>query len=349
MFTKKELKLGKIFGIKIALDYSWFWIFLLVTASFVFTLLPASFPDRSAWLYVLAGLFGSSLFFISILIHELAHILVARGYGLKANKISLFVFGGVSELPEEPQSPRTEFYMALAGPFVSFAIAGALFGISQIFLSYNISNPAIFVLGTIGRLNLFLGIFNLLPGFPLDGGRILRSLIWSRSKSLVGATAIAANFGKMIAILLIVFAIVQIYFLNLVGGIWLILISYFLFKLAGASFLQTILLLALKNKKAKDLIDEDAFVLLQKQLEDSLALSGEENNMTALSLEYFKNRMIGKFPSIPEDLPGIEAVKKFNLPSITALAVVNKDDQIIGFITLTGIESMIKRYQERRG
>ena len=177
MIGKGELKLFKVFGIEISVDYSWFWIFLLVTWSFAMAFGPL-IPEASVIKSAGIGLFASVFFFSSVIAHEISHTLVARRNGLPVRKITLFLFGGVSSLAKEPPSPWVELKMAAAGPIASLVI-----GIVLLLTAYTLQpteNIFRLVIEGMGLINILLAVFNLLPGFPLDGGRILRAMIWKK-------------------------------------------------------------------------------------------------------------------------------------------------------------------------
>ncbi|MFA5927297.1 MAG: site-2 protease family protein [Patescibacteria group bacterium] len=236
----REISIGKISGVEIALDYSWFWIFLLVSFSFATNLLPILQPGRSLFVYGVLGVLASVMFFGSVILHELSHTLSARSNNLPVKKITLFLFGGASNLTKEPSSPLTEFKMAVAGPLASIAIAGALFGAGDLILLANNTNLIAMLIQSIGFINLLLAGFNLLPGFPLDGGRILRSLLWWRSGDMIRATRYASSIGKLIAGAMIIFGVLQSFGGNLFGGIWLAMIGLFLWSAASSSLAQSV-------------------------------------------------------------------------------------------------------------
>jgi Zn-dependent protease len=270
MFKDREINLGKVFDIEIAIDYSWFWIFLIITYTFTIQLLPALMPMEPIWRYLIYGIFSSILFFGSVLAHELAHSLVARNQGDPINKITLFLFGGVANLEEEPRSAKNEIVMAFVGPLTSILIGIALVLLS-VLLDY-LGFRQIFVssIGLIGYLNFTLAIFNLLPGFPLDGGRIFRGIIWHFSGDLIKATRVAVVGGKIIASLLIGFGIYQIATTGSFGGLWLILIGLFLFQAAGASMQRALLKDSLSQKTIDDII-LDKPIVIDDQLDISQA------------------------------------------------------------------------------
>jgi Zn-dependent protease len=175
--------IGKAFGISLRLHYSWFLIFALVTWALAASYFPTTYPTWSLSARIAAGLITSVLFFGSVLVHELMHSIVSQRQGVPVQSITLFFLGGVSQITSEPKQPADEFRMAIIGPLSSLVIGGIFFGIY--FAWHNVDTFAVQFITAIaywlGYINLFLGVFNLIPGFPLDGGRVLRSLIWWRS------------------------------------------------------------------------------------------------------------------------------------------------------------------------
>src|SRR5579884_837257 len=195
-----SIHLGKIAGIEIDINYSWIIIVVLITWSLA-TQFMVIYPGWGTVTYWIVGLIAAVLLFVSVLLHELAHSLVARSRGLPVKSITLFIFGGVSNIEEEPKSPGVEFQMAVVGPLTSLVIGGICF-LLQLPLR-NVNSPVTATLGYLALTNILLGIFNLLPGFPLDGGRVLRSIVWKVSGSLRTATRVATIVGSIIAYLFI--------------------------------------------------------------------------------------------------------------------------------------------------
>lgn len=250
------IRVAKIFGIEIWLDYSWLIIFFLIFISFTAGVVPARFPGLSWPVSVATGTVVTLLFFASVIAHELSHSLYAKRQGLQIRRITLFIFGGASELLDEPKTPRQEFIIAAVGPLTSLGL-GVLFLV--VWLAGNLTNyaPVTAVGAILSTVNIALAIFNLLPGFPLDGGRILRSIIWSRTGSLEEATRHAATGGRILGVLLVAGGIAQILFAGLAGGLWLILIGFFLYQSAGLSYFRTMSQLILRGLRVRDLMRRD--------------------------------------------------------------------------------------------
>lgn len=248
---RSGIHLFDIAGIQIRIDYSWFIIFLLVVWSLSAGYFPAQYPGEESSAYWIAGLVATLLFFASVLIHELAHSLVAIRSGISIPEITLFLFGGVSRLSEDPKDPKTEFKVAVVGPLASFALAG-IFWVSQ---SWTASEAQLVsaVVTYLAYINLAVGIFNLVPGFPLDGGRIFRAIWWWRTGSLTQATRTASDIGKGFALVLIFLGALEIFAGALLGGLWLIFIGMFLRGVAAASFQEMMSRQLLKEMRVDDL------------------------------------------------------------------------------------------------
>jgi Zn-dependent protease/CBS domain-containing protein len=232
---KASVKLFRIAGIDIGIHYSWIFIFLFFWWTLAQGYLPQAHPGWSSAAYWLTGAVTSLLLFISVLLHELSHSLVARSRGMPVNSITLFILGGVSNLEEEPKKPMIEFTMAIAGPASSLLLALIFWGITRIVGPVTEPNYVMAVIGFLAYMNLVLGIFNLLPGFPMDGGRVLRSIIWGSTHSLSKATNIAARIGQVFGWALIAYGIYLIFRVDLFSGLWAAFVGWFLTSAADAS------------------------------------------------------------------------------------------------------------------
>jgi Zn-dependent protease len=253
---ERGIHLFTISGIRIIIDYSWFVIFLLVLVSLATGYLPQEVPGASASAYWAAGMVATLAFFLSILFHELAHSLVAMGSGIRIPSITLFLFGGVSRLSEEAKDPRTELKIAAVGPFSSFALA-LLFWAARQRLGGLVHPLAAAVVEYLSFINLALGIFNLIPGFPLDGGRVLRAILWWRTGSLDRATRLVSDLGKTFAVTLMFLGAVLIFRGALLSGVWLIFIGMFLRGAAASGYEQLPLVRALQSVKVGDVMIQD--------------------------------------------------------------------------------------------
>lgn len=220
------IRLLRIGGIPIRIHASWILIALLVVWSLATSYFPSSAPHQSTAAYWLAGLVTALLFFASLLLHELAHSLVARARGLRVTGITLYLFGGVAEIGAETTNPGDEFRVTAAGPVTSVALAG-LFGIAWL-ATDSLSHLIGATFGYLAIMNLFLGVFNLLPGLPLDGGRLLRAFVWWRTGDPDRATRVAAIGGVVVGVLLIAAGAVSMVVSSWLSGLWLILLGWYL-------------------------------------------------------------------------------------------------------------------------
>lgn len=227
---RHTIPIGRIFGISIDLDYSWFFIVALFTWMLAVGYFPADFPAASRGQDWALGFVAAVLLFVCVLIHELGHSVAAQLYGIRVPSITLFLFGGVSRIAAEPGSPGQEFWIAAIGPIVSFALA-ALFWEIEPLLAW--VSPWNGVAASLSLMNLALGIFNLIPGFPLDGGRVLRAVIWRATGAYRRATIAAALTGRFVGFLLIALGIWEIFRGALIDGIWIAFIGWYLESAAG--------------------------------------------------------------------------------------------------------------------
>jgi Zn-dependent protease len=232
--------LGKIFGIPFRLHFTWFIIFVLVTVSLSWQVFPTLYPDWAGPTYWVIGTVTSLLFFGSVVAHELAHSLVARFYGIPVRSITLFIFGGVAQITREAARPGAEFRMAAAGPVCSLVLGG-LFALLWL-LTQDMIEPIAALAFWLAQINVVLAIFNLIPGFPLDGGRVFRSLIWRLTGKYSPATRIAVRVGQGVGYMFILVGILIIllrpFDLDWFSGLWLAFIGWFLENAASASYRQ---------------------------------------------------------------------------------------------------------------
>jgi Zn-dependent protease len=232
--ARGSITIGKLSGITINIDYSWFFIFLLVTWSLAVNYFPSVFPDWSIAQSIAAGLITSLLFFASVLAHELGHSITAQKHGIPVSSITLLIFGGLASITREPERPGIEFKIAIAGPLTSIVL-GIIFWVLYFFLPSPSFDGVAKIAFWLGWMNLVLAAFNLLPGFPLDGGRVLRAIIWKVSKNPNKATQWVSNIGKAIAYLMIAAGIVLMFTGNIINGLWLAFIGWFLSNAASGS------------------------------------------------------------------------------------------------------------------
>jgi Zn-dependent protease len=251
-------QIGKVWNIPITLHISWFLVFGLVTFSLATAYFPQAYPTLSLVDYVILGALTSLFFAVSVLAHELGHALVALRNGVPVKNITLFIFGGVAQIAHEPRTPGAEFRIAIAGPLVSLALAIFFEGVW--YLDRNIpilAAPSEYLM----RINLILALFNMIPGFPLDGGRVLRALVWWRTKNVLTATNIAAISGRVIAFGFIGFGVFTVLNGNIMDGLWLAFIGWFLHNEAASAQFQTKFEIALSGMRVNQVMSKDFIII----------------------------------------------------------------------------------------
>ncbi|KPL06415.1 hypothetical protein AMJ71_09735, partial [candidate division TA06 bacterium SM1_40] len=284
----RRIGLFRLFGIQVSLNYTWFIIFALITWTLAVRYFPSTYPGLSPWVYWLVGAVAALLLFVSVLFHEFSHSLVARRSGLPIKEITLFIFGGVAQMGEDVKDPRTELKMAVAGPAASVLLA-VLFGASAAFFYITVGrSPLVAVLTYVATLNLILTFFNLVPGFPLDGGRVLRALLWMRTNDIRQATRIASAVGQGFAILLILLGVVSFLSGQLVSGVWLVLIGLFLKQAAELGYRQVMVRRSLMGIKVRELMTAEVVAV-----DPSLTLE-------RLAHDYFLGYRYSSFPVLQE-------------------------------------------------
>ncbi|HTV60618.1 MAG TPA: site-2 protease family protein [Verrucomicrobiae bacterium] len=251
---RHRIPIGRLFGITIDLDYSWFLIVGLLTWILAVSYYPVEFRGWSKGEYWLMGLITAVMLFVSVLIHELGHSVVAKRFGLSVPRITLFLFGGVSQIAAEPPSAAVEFWIAVVGPVVSFALAALFWELEQL-LAW--SQPLYALAKYLALLNLILGVFNLIPGFPLDGGRVFRALVWRITGKYQRATAIAGVTGRFFGFFLIFIGVWEALSGNFIGGLWIAFIGWFLESAAGSQLQQEVLKHLLGEHKVIDAMKRD--------------------------------------------------------------------------------------------
>jgi len=242
-----NIRLGRLLGIPVSVDISWFVIFALIVFTLAQYYFPQFYPGLSPVMNWFAGLVAALLLFASVLLHELMHSVVARRNNIDIGGITLFIFGGVSRLREEPSTPASELKMALAGPATSFALA-LVFWLAMVIGGTAIFGPVgLAILQYLAGINVMLAVFNMLPGFPLDGGRVFRAILWGTLNDLDRATRYASWVGQGLGYLFMVLGFTMMLFGNFVSGLWLVFIGWFLSNTAQQSYQQVVLRRALSG------------------------------------------------------------------------------------------------------
>lgn len=297
---KRSFTIGSIFGIPIGINYTWFLIFALVLASLGLEYYPASYPYWPIEIHWIVALFTTLLFFASVVAHELSHSVVSMAFGVPVRSITLFIFGGVAEISREARTPKAELLMAAAGPFCSLTLAAIFIGIALITPP---QEPLSALMWWLGLVNLMLATFNLLPGFPLDGGRVFRSILWRILGDYRRATRIATLSGQGIAYLLIFGGILYGFNGQWLDGLWIAFIGWFLENAASSSYRQMMLADTLRGVKAKDI-------------------------------------MTAGFPAVPHDMTVDRLVREYIIPGGRRSFLVIEDLALAGIITLSNIKEI---------
>lgn len=321
-----SIRLGTFFGIPVRIDISWFIIFGLIVVTLALGHFPRVYPHFSVLTNWIIGIIAALLLFASVLIHELAHSLVARREGIPVGGITLFIFGGVSQMTQEPTSPGDELKMASAGPGMSLILALLFWGLGKLANSIGLPIPVIAVAGYLAVINLALAIFNLIPGFPLDGGRVLRAFIWLITRSIQDATRIAAFIGQGFGYLFMLAGFWTILSGAFISGLWFIFIGWFLANAAQSSYQQMILHRALSGIKVQRIMTSDVPTVASNTTIDNLVH------------DYFLAKDYNAFPVVDGDefkgivtLEGVREIPREEWSSVTAVKITHppEDERII--------------------
>jgi len=252
-----SLNIGRIIGIPVRIHHTLWFVLLLIAWSLAEGYMPQHYPGLGATTYWAIGIASATILFVSVFLHELSHSYIAKKNGLPIARITLFFFGGVSELSGEPKDPALEVRMAAAGPLTSFLIAIVLGGFWYLTVLVNGPVPIIATLYYAALLNGVLGAFNLIPAFPLDGGRVLRGSLWNRSKNLLSATANATRVSEGISLLMMAIGLFFVVFGDFVNGLWIIFLGWFIRSGAETSLRQTRLTEALAGVRVGDIMTRE--------------------------------------------------------------------------------------------
>ena len=372
----KSVPIIRLLGFEIKIDPSWIIVLFLMIWSLslgVFTQYYQGLPSTTYWWM---GIFGAIGLFVSIVIHELFHSLVARRFGLSIRGITLFMFGGVAEMTEEPANAKTEFYMALAGPVTSIALGMIFYSTYLILKRLGVSMGITGIFGYLGIINWALAGFNLIPAFPLDGGRILRSILWWRKKDLRWATRIASRMGEIFGFTLIFLGVFSIFRGSFVGGIWLFLIGMFLQNASQVSMQRLMISKALEGETVRRFMKPDPVTIpdtmtLKEAVEDyiyryhykmfpvvrnsklvgclttrDIKVIPKEKWSTQTAGEVSKSCSIDN--TIHPDTDATQALSLMNRTGNSRLMVV-ENDQLIGVITLKDLLQFFSLKMELEG
>jgi Zn-dependent protease/CBS domain-containing protein len=331
------LRLGRLAGIEIKLDYSWFIVFVIVTWSLAVHYFPGVQPGWSPAVYWLIGAVTSVLFFASVLAHEMAHSIVSRLQGVPVRDITLFIFGGAARISQGPRRPRDEFLMAVVGPVMSVALAVA-FGLLW-WLSRASDSPFHVLTGWLSGTNFALALFNMIPGFPLDGGRVLRAIAWSVTGNLRRATRVACTVGRVVAFGFIVFGIWEILTGSWANGLWIAVIGWFLDSAAAQSYRQLELEQALAGRQVREVMSQCPAVSSGLRLDavvDRVVLPSGERCFSVLD----EGRLVGlltsrRITAVPREEWPLTRVDEVMIPLAKLRIVQPADDLAAAFHTMT--------------
>ena len=368
--NKQHISLGRIFNIPIGLDFSWFLIFALVTWSLATSYFPLEYKNWPAAEYWIMGALTAILFFASVLLHELGHSVIALRYKIPVRSITLFIFGGIAQIGAEPPSAVAEFWIAIAGPLVSFALA--LFFSLLHYIAGGLA-PLLALAQYLAYINGVLGLFNLIPGFPLDGGRVFRALVWGITHNFQRATRIAATLGRGIAFLFIAWGVWQIFTGNLANGMWIAFIGWFLESAANAQMAQQHLHALLEGHTVAQAMGRNyalipAGLTLQQLADEHILGTGSRffvveqagqpvglltiANMNRVARADWSNTTaaqamtpVDQFHLLRSDLDLSQAFEEMNLAGLTQLPVVN-DGQVQGILSRESVVNFLRNLQK---
>ncbi|MBI5237363.1 MAG: site-2 protease family protein [Deltaproteobacteria bacterium] len=302
----RGIRLFRISGIWITVDYTWFIVFVVFAWSLSYGYFPSNEPGLGRAPYILMGVSSSLLLFACVLVHELAHSITSNRLGLTVKNITLFIFGGVAELTKEPDDPKTELKIAVAGPIASAALALFFYFLSKA-LSGALPVAFLAIFKYLALINIVIAAFNLIPGFPLDGGRVLRAVWWARTGDIKSATRAASRIGRGFAIFLILTGFAQIFTGNIIGGLWSIMIGVFLQQAAQSGYRELMIKTALEGLRVRDVMSTGV-------------ISMEEEITVAEAVErYFLTHHYASFPVVSKG-------KVAGLLQLSAVRTVPKED-----------------------
>lgn len=365
----RQFRLFSLFGFEVKLDISWLLLGLLIGWSLGAGMYPDEYPGLARSTYAWMGLAGAVGVFFSIVFHEFSHSLVARRFGMPIKGITLFIFGGVAEMEEEPPSPKAEFLMAAAGPIASFVLAFIFFRMQAFALAGGWPAPIAGVTASLGYINMVVAIFNLVPAFPLDGGRMLRAGLWHLKKDLHAATRISSQMGSAFGIVLIVLGVIAFLQGNIIGGMWWFLIGIFLRSIAAGSYRKLLMHEILQDKPVRQFMRPNPVTVppaisLQSFVDDYLyphhfkmfPVVEDGDLLGVISLddvkavpkaEWHRRRVLdimqapGKDNSVAADMPAEKLLSAMIMPGRPSRFIVVEDGRLAGIISLKDVMELI--------
>ncbi|MGB8063222.1 MAG: site-2 protease family protein [Candidatus Sulfotelmatobacter sp.] len=348
-----QIKLGRIAGIQIGLHYSWFIIALLIAFSLA-SHFHAVRPEWNVALVWTCAIVTSIFFFVALLLHELAHSIVAKSRGLRVRAITLFALGGVSQIESEAADAKSEFWIAIVGPLTSLLIGAVLVAgvrFSGGFHGAEPANPIVAVALWLGYINIALAVFNMIPGYPLDGGRVLRALFWWITKNAERSTRWASQVGQVVAFFFIFFGLYRFFVGASFGGLWIAFIGWFLLDAARSSYVQVGLTSELRGHIVRDIMQHDcgtveSYISLRDFVDQYLLHSGSRcflvrqdhhvagivttDELRSVRREEWDRtsvqsvmRPLAQVPTVPPDMPALKALEMMSRDNLNLLAVVS--------------------------
>ena len=369
---KTHIKLGRIAGVELGLHYSWLVIAALITFSLVARFRFTN-PDWSTAVVWVSAVVTGLLFFVGLFVHELSHAMVAKSRGLPIHRITLFFLGGMAQIEREAEDPGTEFWMAIAGPIASVGLGVVCLGLAYAAFGWQLWQspqvPAAAVLVWLGYINLTLAVFNLIPGFPMDGGRVLRAILWWATGNGERATRIAARVGQTVGWLFVAWGVFRVFTGAGLGALWIALIGWFLVQAASATLYQVQASSMLRGSRVADLMSRDCgrvdaaasvqeFVdwhLMRSEGRCFLVLEGERIvGLVALSdvRKVDRDRWsqtpvqaimqpLERVHAVTPDTPVMEALEKMAHEDVNQLLVIS-GAQVLGVVTRAHILRVLR-------
>ncbi|MDH3215497.1 MAG: site-2 protease family protein [Candidatus Krumholzibacteria bacterium] len=372
----RQFHLFTLYGFSIRIDVSWFFLAVIVTWSLATGVFPFWYESLPSVIYIWMGIAGTVGLFISIVLHELSHSVVARHHGVVMRGITLFIFGGVAEMTDEPPSPRAEFQVAIAGPLASILVSLACLALFSLGNALAWPDALNGVLKYLALINGILVLFNMIPAFPLDGGRVLRALLWERKKSLVEATRITSRIGVGFSYVLIGLGVLSAVRGNLVGGVWYFLIGMFLRGAATMSYQQLMVRQTLEGETVSRFMQTNPITVpphisISALVEDYVyryhfkmfpVLDGETligcittREVKSIDRQQWHQRTVrdlaetcGPHNSVAPDVSAIKALSRMSQSGVSRLMVVDSG-RLLGVITLKDLLQFLSLKSELEG
>jgi len=365
----RGIKLFTLLGFEVRLDASWLVIAVLVTWSLASGFFPARYPEASEGVHWLMGALGALGLFASIVLHEFGHSLAARRFGVPMRGITLFIFGGIAEMRDEPPSAKAEFWVAVAGPIVSLALAALFWLAYGAAAAVGVHPMPTALLYYVGMINSALLLFNLIPAFPLDGGRVLRAFIWGWKNNLRRASEITSRIGAAFGLVLIALGVVSLIGGAAIGGIWYILLGLFLRAAAQQSYRHTVLKEALQGVSIRRFVNDRPVTVapdtpLEQLIEDYImryhfkmfpVVDGDGRLLGAVHMTQVKEipaeeraeRRVGEIVTPPDETNSIDA----DADAVDALSIMYrasgsrlmalKDGGLAGILSLKDLQEFL--------